>query len=78
MERHESQRESQRLQPEGCQAGERLRCLLLLAGFTEEQAAIGLGVPEQTVWDWCNGKGAPPQEVLQALERLAALQQRLG
>lgn len=50
----------------------RISHLLMLAGFTEEQAASGLGVDEATVREWCEGHADPPKEVIDALERLVA------
>lgn len=52
----------------------RISHLLMLAGFTEEQAASGLGVDEATVREWCDGHADPPKEVVDALERLVAIQ----
>jgi ParB-like chromosome segregation protein Spo0J len=46
----------------------------MLAGFTEEQAASGIGVDEATVREWCEGHADPPKEVVDALERLVATQ----
>lgn len=69
---------TRRTSSEQSSGGVRLRDLLMGAGFTEEQIAIGLGVDEQTVHDWCEGNAVPPQDVIDALERLVAVQQRLG
>lgn len=51
--------------------------LLQRAGFTEDQAAAGLGVDTATVRAWSEGMVCPPQQVVDALRRLIAVQERL-
>lgn len=69
---------TRRTSSEQSSGGDRFRQLLMSAGFTEEQIATGLAVDERTVGDWCEGNAVPPQHVIDALERLVAVQQRLG
>lgn len=52
--------------------------LLIDAGFTEDQLSAALGVDEQTVRDWCQGKAEPPQDVVDALQRLAEINKSLS
>lgn len=57
---------------------EPMRDLLTNAGFTEEQLSAALGVDEKTVRDWCNGDAEPPEDVIQALQRLAEINKTLS
>ncbi len=59
-------------------AAEPMRDLLTDAGFTEEQLTAALGVDEQTVRAWCNGNAQPPEDVVQALQRLAEINKTLS
>ena len=59
-------------------AAERMRSLLAGAGFTAEQLSAALELDEKTMRDWCDGNVDPPADVIQALERLAAIHKSLG
>ncbi len=59
-------------------ATEPMRDLLTNAGFTEEQLSAALGIEEKTVRDWCEGTAEPPEDVVQALQRLAEINKTLS